>query len=202
MRIKPLLLGSTLLVLTCQAQHFNTVSHDSRIMRSWFNTPGTETPEEEVEEEEVVKDSIPANLMLPTVAMPLKTMKITSVFGVRRNPFGKNRKMHSGLDLQARYEPCFAMLPGTVVRVGADKVSGRFITMRHGEVLVSYCHLSRQIVREGEHVSAGDLVAVTGNTGRSTGPHLHISCRLAGETRRKYFDPMVILRFVKNNIKN
>lgn len=198
---KLILLCGVLMAFTCHAQHFNTVSHDSRIMRPWFNTPGDETPEEEVEEEEVIQDTIPSNLMLPTVALPLKTMKITSVFGVRRNPFGKNRKMHSGLDLQARYEPCYAMLPGTVVRVGADKVSGKFVTMRHGDILVSYCHLSRQFVKEGDHVSAGNLVALTGNTGRSTGPHLHISCRIAGEKKRKYFDPMVVLRFVKHNIK-
>ncbi len=200
MKVTFLLLSWILSVLPCKAQHFNTVSHDSRIMRPWFNTPGEEPPEEEVEESDVVTDTIAEKFYLPTVAFPLKKIKINSKFGIRKNPFGKSRKMHSGLDLQAKYEACYAMFPGSVVRVGADKVSGKFVTMRHGDILISYCHLSHSFVREGEQIRAGDMVAVTGNTGRSTGPHLHISCRFVGKKKR-YFDPMIVLKFVKQNIK-
>ena len=84
------------------------------------------------------------------------------------------------------------MLYGIVHKVGYDKRSGIFVILRHGDITVSYCHLSKVAVRKGDVVSAGTVVGVTGNTGRSTGEHLHIICKLRG----KHVDPMAILRFL------
>jgi murein DD-endopeptidase MepM/ murein hydrolase activator NlpD len=84
------------------------------------------------------------------------------------------------------------MLHGIVHKVGYDKRSGIFVTLRHGDITVSYCHLSKVAVRKGDQVAAGTIVGITGNTGRSTGEHLHITCKLKG----KYVDPIGMLRFL------
>ena len=72
------------------------------------------------------------------------------------------------------------MMQGRVIAVGQDKVSGKYVTLRHGNFTVSYCHLSQISVSQGQIVKAGDVVGITGNTGRSTGEHLHITCKFNG----------------------
>ena len=81
------------------------------------------------------------------------------------------------------------MFDGYVESIGQDSRSGRYIVLRHGNYLISYCHLSQVSAREGEELLAGDVVGITGNTGRSTGEHLHITCRLNGER----IDPYIVL---------
>ena len=129
-----------------------------------------------------------------SVAYPLKQIQVTSPFGYRRDPFTGKRRMHNGLGLHARGDKVFAMLHGIVHKVGYDKRSGIFVTLRHGDITISYCHLSKVTVRKGDVVSAGTVVGITGNTGRSTGEHLHITCKLKG----KFVDPMGILRFLNH----
>ena len=129
-----------------------------------------------------------------SVAYPLKQIQVTSPFGYRRDPFTGKKRMHNGLDLHARGDKVFAMLHGIVHKVGYDKRSGIFVTLRHGDITISYCHLSKVTVRKGDVVSAGTVVGITGNTGRSTGEHLHITCKLKG----KFVDPMGILRFLNH----
>ena len=87
---------------------------------------------------------------------------------------------HCGIDLKARSEEVKAMFDGYVESIGQDGRSGRYIVLRHGNYLISYCHLSKVTATEGEELLAGDVVGITGNTGRSTGEHLHITCRLNG----------------------
>lgn len=128
-----------------------------------------------------------------SVSYPLKTIKVNSPFGIRKDPFTGERAHHSGLDLQARYEEVYAMFDGVVVKTGSDGRSGHYITLRHGEYTVRYCHLSKTMVSEGDDVYAGDPVAVSGNSGRSTGPHLHITC----ENKGKLTDPYTLLLYIK-----
>ena len=68
-------------------------------------------------------------------------------------------------------------MQGKVLRVGQDKVSGKYVTLQHGNFTVSYCHLSQIFVSQGKIVPPGDVVGITGNTGRSTGEHLYITCK-------------------------
>ena len=72
------------------------------------------------------------------------------------------------------------MMQGRVIAVGQDKVSGKYVTLQHGGFTVSYCHLSRVFTSKGQSVKAGEVVGITGNTGRSTGEHLHITCKFNG----------------------
>lgn len=128
-----------------------------------------------------------------SVSYPLRSIVVTSPFGQRRDPFTGRASWHSGLDLRARGDMVMAMLAGTVAKTGEDARSGRFVTISHGAVTVSYCHLSVIMAREGDKVMAGEKVGVTGSTGRSTGEHLHITCRYRGER----VDPMLVIGFVR-----
>ena len=117
-----------------------------------------------------------------SITYPLKSIKITSPYGYRRYPFTGKLSWHNGLDLRAKNEPAYAMMDGIVEKVGYDNRSGNYVTLRHGNYRVSYCHLSSIIVRKGEYVYPGIIVGVTGNTGRSTGSHLHLTCKKDGKS--------------------
>ena len=118
----------------------------------------------------------------PSITYPLKSIKVTSPYGYRRDPFTGKKSWHNGLDLRARNEPAYAMMDGIVEKVGYDNRSGNYVTLRHGNYHVSYCHLSSIIVRKGEYVYPGIIVGVTGNSGRSTGSHLHLTCKKDGKS--------------------
>ena len=118
----------------------------------------------------------------PSITYPLKSIKVTSPYGYRRDPFTGKLSWHNGLDLRAKNEPAYAMMDGIVEKVGYDNRSGNYVTLRHGKFYISYCHLSSIIVRKGESVFPGIIVGVTGNTGRSTGSHLHLTCKKDGKS--------------------
>lgn len=128
-----------------------------------------------------------------SVSYPLKKITVTSPYGRRKAPFTNKRSNHKGLDLRARNEEVYAMMPGRVVKVSSDKRSGNYVTIRHGDYTVSYCHLSKALVKKGAQVMPGEVVAISGNTGRSTGPHLHITAKYG----QKHIDPAILLQFVR-----
>lgn len=127
-----------------------------------------------------------------SVSLPLKRIKVTSPFGMRKDPFTKKRIMHNGIDLHARNDEVYAMFPGIVKKVGYDKRSGNYVTLQHGDYTVSYCHLSKVIVIIGAHVYAREVIGISGNTGRSTGEHLHITCKRNG----KYINPQILFQYI------
>lgn len=129
-----------------------------------------------------------------SVSYPLQRIRINSSYGYRKDPFTGKRKFHNGIDLHARGDEVLAMMEGLVVKVGQDKTSGKYVTLRHGSYTVSYCHLSKVFVGKGATVRPRDVVGVSGSTGRSTGEHLHITCKLDG----KSIDPMLVLDYIKS----
>lgn len=122
----------------------------------------------------------------------LFSIKINSPYGYQKDPFTGKRKFHNGIDLYARSAKVFAMMQGRVLAVGQDKVSGKYVTLRHGDFTISYYHLSQISVLQGQTVFPGDIVGITGNTGRSTGEHLHITARHKGE----YINPHIFLDYI------
>ena len=134
--------------------------------------------------------------LMSIVSLPLKSIHINSGFGMRRHPIYHKRIMHNGIDLSARYEKVYSIFPGTVIKVGQDSRSGKFITVRTGDYTISYCHLSQQLVKEKEFVNAGTNIAISGNTGASTGPHLHITAKKDGQA----FNPMIFLKLIAKTI--
>lgn len=128
-----------------------------------------------------------------SVSYPLERMVVNSPYGWRRDPFTGKQKLHNGIDFQARNNEVYAMMEGEVTKVGYDSRSGVYVTILHGNYTVSYCHLSKALVRKNTIVKPGDVVAITGNTGRSTGEHLHLSARYKG----KYINPNILLDFIR-----
>lgn len=106
--------------------------------------------------------------------------KLTSGFGWRRNPFGRTWKFHSGLDIAAkRGTAIFAPARGTVIGVSYNSGYGRMLEIDHGfGITTVYAHCNSIRVKKGATVKQGDFVATIGNTGRTTGPHLHFEVRL------------------------
>ena len=131
-----------------------------------------------------------------SVSYPLQRIRITSPYGYRKDPFTGKRKFHGGIDLHARGEQVLAMMEGVVVKVGQDKTSGKYVTLRHGNYTVSYCHLSQTLVTKGTHVRPGIIIALTGNSGRSTGPHLHLT--LKDTKKGRAIDPSILLNLIKH----
>jgi len=108
--------------------------------------------------------------------VPLKTrFRTTSEFGLRRNPFGGGSEFHGGLDFVAAYRsPIHATAPGTVIRAEMSRGYGYYVVIDHGYGYKTlYGHLSGLAVEPGMTVDRDRIIGYLGNTGRSTGPHLH-----------------------------
>jgi murein DD-endopeptidase MepM/ murein hydrolase activator NlpD len=107
--------------------------------------------------------------------------RVSSPFGVRDHPVLGMRRMHTGVDLAVPVGASVrAAADGMVRRASEDAVNGRVLVLDHGHgVTTAYCHNSELLVRVGQSVARSDVIAHSGNTGRSTGPHLHYQLELA-----------------------
>lgn len=107
---------------------------------------------------------------------------ITSDFGQRTDPYTAERVMHEGLDIAAPFgKEVTAPADGTVIFAGLEGSYGNVLVIDHGYgVKTRYGHLSKVAVHPGDHVHRGDPIGAVGNTGRSTGPHLHYEVRVNG----------------------
>lgn len=107
---------------------------------------------------------------------------MTSSFGLRSDPFTGKRKMHEGLDVAARTGTgVYATADGIVSSVRTEPGYGKVVTIDHGYgYRTVYGHNSKYHVKVGQRVRRGDLIAAVGNTGRSTGSHVHYEIRLNG----------------------
>jgi len=115
----------------------------------------------------------------------------SGVFGSARVYNGKKKSQHLGLDFRASTgTPVHATNAGTVILARALYFEGNCVMLDHGQGLVTvYMHLSEFKVKEGDKVAAGQLIGLSGGTGRATGPHLHFAVRWRGE----YLDPRTLL---------
>jgi murein DD-endopeptidase MepM/ murein hydrolase activator NlpD len=107
---------------------------------------------------------------------------VNSEFGYRHSPWSVEREFHAGIDIRAaRGTPVYAPAPGTVIQAGHVQDYGTRIIVNHGQdVRTLYGHLSKLNVHSGQRVERGALIGYTGNTGRSSGPHLHYEIVVRG----------------------
>src|SRR5258705_9280944 len=122
---------------------------------------------------------------------PPVTTSISDVFGVQRVFNGAVQSTHQGLDFHAPTgTPVSAVNAGTVILARPLYFEGNCIVIDHGQGLLTlYLHLSEFRVKEGEHISKGQEIGLSGGTGRATGPHLHLAVRWQGV----YLNPATLL---------
>lgn len=130
-----------------------------------------------------------------SVSYPLSHIQVTSSFGMRNHPILRKRMMHQGIDLRAKYEEVYSVMDGEVIAVSSDRRSGKYVTVRYpGAYTCSYCHLSQPLVKKGDFVKAGEVIAISGNSGMSTSAHLHFGVRDASGER---LNPIILLEFIR-----
>ncbi|MBM9518354.1 M23 family metallopeptidase [Desulforhopalus vacuolatus] len=146
--------------------------------------PFIELPGGDVNAEDLL-DRVDANLkrinFIP-VGRPV-TGVVTSRFGARRDPINGRRSFHGGMDFRGcRGEPIHATADGVVLRAFRNGGYGKYIELDHGNGFrTAYGHMSRIKVHSGQQVKKGDVIGLVGNTGRSTGPHLHYEVKRSGK---------------------
>lgn len=130
-------------------------------------------------------------------SMPVKSaFHYTSGFGNRRDPFGRGTRRHEGQDLAGDYgAPIYATADGVITYAGWESGYGRLIKIQHRFGFETrYGHLSQIRVQVGEKVSRGERIGDMGNSGRSTGTHLHYEIRIGGNAK----NPMTFIKAAQN----
>jgi murein DD-endopeptidase MepM/ murein hydrolase activator NlpD len=118
---------------------------------------------------------------------------LSSRFGYRISPFTGKKEFHRGIDIATRMgAPIVTPADGIVSKIYSDPGYGKVLSVSHGYgVVTRYAHLKKSLVKTGQYVKRGETIALVGNSGRSTGPHLHYEVHL----NRVAVDP---LRYVLN----
>jgi len=115
---------------------------------------------------------------------PVKIGHISSHYGMRKDPFTGKMAMHKGMDIAAKEgASVYPVGKGKVIFSGKKGGYGNTVEIEHSRTVVSrYSHLKKSLVEVGQMVKKTDVIAQVGNTGRSTGPHLHLEIAFNGET--------------------
>lgn len=148
-------------------------------------------------------DEIPANVSVNSYVLnqrmflPVKG-ETTSRFGVRNHPITNELKFHAGIDIAADSgTPIHSAFSGEVIVADYDKWNGYYLKIKHqGDIMTVYCHCQKLIVKKGDIVNAGDVIAYVGSSGSSTGPHLHFELRINNVS----YDPETALKEAINGV--
>lgn len=138
-----------------------------------------------------MKDSVSPNweyARLSAGSPPLvPPLEISSLTGMRLDPFTNKLAMHAGFDFKANYgAPILATADGVVVRAGWDQEYGYVVDLEHmDKTITRYAHAQQLLVNLGDHIRRAQVIAKVGSTGRSTGPHLHYEVFKNTKTSRK-----------------
>ncbi len=130
-------------------------------------------------------NALRAVLQKMPLTAPLNSYYISSRYGKRRDPINKKWAAHYGLDMgSALNTPVYATAPGVVVTAGWKGNFGKVVEIDHGAgIRTRYAHLNKILVKKGQKVNFRKKIALVGNTGRSTGAHLHYEIHFNGRTR-------------------
>ena len=152
-----------------------------------------------------VKDSMMMGLLnrRTSVALPLDFIHVTSDYGYRRDPITRvKERFHNGIDLRcAKGSLVYAMMPGVIEKVVYSETGyGHHVIINHIGLRILYGHLGIIAVKEGDVVTPGTIVALSSDTGRSTGPHLHIRAERLVDGEWKSVDPEPFINHLNNYI--
>lgn len=146
-----------------------------------FNYLQTDTVQQQIDETE---KNITKLLNEPPSLHPLgNEYELSSGFGMRKNPFSKLMKHHTGVDFKAPTgTPILATSAGKVIQSREDRGMGKNIMIQHDDIYqTKYCHLSKLLVNKGQVIEKGDTIGLVGSSGLSTAPHLHYEVIKNGE---------------------
>lgn len=135
-----------------------------------------------------VKDA----LFLEGFVYPVDSVDIRSTFGLQRILNGKPRNVHNGLDFGGVEGDSIRAITDGIVRIAGKDFfyNGNFVLLDHGQGLTSvYLHMSEILAKENQKVKKGEVIGLIGETGRATGPHLHLGI----QWYKKRIDPMSLL---------
>lgn len=117
---------------------------------------------------------------------------VTSIFGIRESSNQKISGYHTGTDIAANQgTEILSAMSGTVILVSEEGDYGKHIKVQDGDLITLYAHCSEILVKEGQNVNKGEIIAKVGSTGNSTGPHLHLEIRY----QNRYVNPQEIFEF-------
>lgn len=145
--------------------------------------------------ENMLSENIEPRSVTPLISLPLKNISINSSFGYRFHPIDKEYKFHYGVDLFARDDYVYSMVSGIIEESGYSSALGFYVVIKNNSYNFIYGHLSEYYVIIGDNVTAGHLIGKTGNTGKSTGEHLHFAIKKDNQ----YINPIPFLK-KSNNI--
>lgn len=193
--ISLLTVAAVLLINNVNMNFTNTISEGIKTTINWnmdfSNALGTFSnirniiPEAKENDEapEVLQESFESN---PSFIMPVDG-EITSEYGERVHPVFKTVKMHTGIDIDSPIgTPIKSSTAGKVLKVGEDSVNGKYVRIQSGKYEVVYAHCYKINVKEGQSIKQGDILGEVGDTGLTSGPHLHFEVQEEG----KAVDPM------------
>lgn len=167
-----------------------------------FSTKGEAAPVEEIRANAILQGLDRMNMyrlaaFKAPFSMPVNgAVRYTSGFGGRSDPFGRGWRRHEGQDLAGAYgTPILATADGVVTHAGWESGYGRLIKIKHEfGIETRYAHLSQIRVNVGDRVSRGERIGDMGNSGRSTGTHLHYEIRIGGDA----INPMTFIKAARN----
>lgn len=138
------------------------------------------------------------NILRSTTILRPVNGEITSPFGNRVDPVTKNYALHTGTDFAAVVgTQVKSAITGTVIEVKKSNVSlGNHVKVKNADIVTVYAHCSEIKVSEGDKVSQGDIIALSGNTGKTSGPHLHFEVLKDG----RYVDPERVISTTNETI--
>jgi murein DD-endopeptidase MepM/ murein hydrolase activator NlpD len=124
-----------------------------------------------------------AKLQVTPTIWPTDSRTVTSLFGVRKDPFTHRATFHAGIDISGDTgEPIYAAADGVIISADRSSSHGNNVLISHSNgIRTHYSHLSKILTNVGAKVSKGDIIGKMGSTGRSTGPHLHYEVIVNGE---------------------
>lgn len=143
---------------------------------------GKKEVEDEATKEMTSEEKDIYNILKATTVLRPVNGEISSNFGERVDPITGKNELHSGTDYKVAVGTQIkSAISGTVVEVKKSNVSfGNFVRVKNSDIVTTYAHCSTIKVKEGDTVKQGDIIALSGNTGKSSGPHLHFEVRKDG----------------------
>lgn len=176
----------------------NHAGQGGPLMPMSFSTKGEEPSADELRANRILRQLDQLNLYRIAAskapfAKPVKnSVRFTSGFGYRRDPKTGGRRLHKGADFAGPTgTPIYSTADGVIIHAGWSSGYGRLIKIQHAfGIETRYAHLSKIRVKVGQRVSRGDRIGDMGNTGRSTGTHLHYEVRVGGKPQ----NPMTYIK--------